>query len=200
MRLAMSTSIRTLMATVLLLGLAACSTSIVERWKDPAFSGPPLHKVLVVSVQRDQGRRRLWEDAMVAALTKHGIEAEASYQIFPEQAPSPEQLTAMAARDRFDGVAATHFVRAGEHIVAYGGPGWGCCWRGWWGRPGYVEADSLSDYQTDIYTIDASGGKLIWTAVTRSIDPSSTKGVTDGISSVLVPRLTKEGIFAGTHS
>jgi hypothetical protein len=106
----------------------------------------------------------------------------------------------MAARDRFDGVAATHFVRAGEHIVAYGGPGWGCCWRGWWGRPGYVEADSLSDYQTDIYTIDASGGKLIWTAVTRSIDPSSTKGVTDGISSVLVPRLTKEGIFAGTHS
>jgi hypothetical protein len=196
-------TIRTLIATLVLLGLGACvSTSIVEHWKDPGFSGPALHKVLVVSVQRDQGRRRLWEDAMVAALTKHGVQSEASYQVFPDQAPTPDQLTAMATRDRFDGVIATHFVRAGEHVTAYGGWGGGCCWRrGWgWGPGGYVEADSLSDYQTDVYTIDASGGKLIWTAVTRSIDSSSTKSVTEGISHVLVPQLAKEGILTGTHN
>jgi hypothetical protein len=63
-----------------------------------------------------------------------------------------------------------------------------------------VDSDSLSDYQTDVYTIDATGGKLIWTAVTRSIDPSSAKNVTEGISHVLVPQLAKEGILTGTHS
>ena len=143
---------------------------------------------------------------MAAALTKHGVQAEASYQVFPDQAPSPEQLTAMATRDRFDGVAATHFIRSGQHITAYGGWGWGWGW-GWgpgWGAgpwgPGYVDADTLVDYQTDVYTIDASGGKLIWSGVTRSVDPSSTKSVTEGISHALVPQLTKEGILAGTHS
>jgi hypothetical protein len=198
-----SIPIRSLITTALLLGLSACvNTSIVERWKDPGFSGPALHKALVVSAQRDQGRRRLWEDAMVAALTRHGVQAEASYQVFPEQAPSPDQLMAMATRDHFDGVVATHFVRAGQHITAYGGWDWGCCWRrGWgWGPPGYLEADTLTDYQTDVYTIDASGGKLIWTAVTRSIDSSSTKSVTEGISHVLVPQLAKEGILTGTHN
>jgi hypothetical protein len=201
----MRTSIRTVFATAVLLCLSACvSTTIVERWKDPAFGGPALHKVLVVSIQRDQGRRRLWEDAMVGALAKRGVQAEASYQVFPDQAPAPEQLTAMATRDGFDGVTATHFVGASQHIEAYGGwGGWGWGWRRWgpgpWG-PGYVESDTRADYQTDVYTIDATGGKLIWTAVTRSLDPSSTKSVTEGISHVLVPQLAKEGIFTGTHS
>ncbi|HWW20121.1 MAG TPA: hypothetical protein VNZ06_04900 [Steroidobacteraceae bacterium] len=201
----MRRSIRTLITTAILISLSACvSTSIVEHWRDPGFAGPALHKVLVVSVQRDQGRRRLWEEAMVAALAKHAVQAEASYQVFPDQAPSPEKLTAMATRDAFDGVVATHFVRAGQHVTAYGGWGpWDCCWRPWgWGAwgPGYVESDTLTDYQTDVYTIDASGGKLIWTAVTRSVDPSSAKSVTEGISRALVPQLTKEGILTGTHS
>jgi hypothetical protein len=208
----MRSSMRTLFSVALLLCLSACvSTSIVERWKDPGFAGPALHKMLVVSIQRDQGRRRLWEDAMVAALAKHGVQGEASYNVFPDQAPAPEQLTAMASRDGFDGVVATHFVRAGQHITAYGGWGvyggwgWGRGWRGGWGGPGpwgpgYVEADEITDYQTDVYTIDTSGGKLIWTGITRSVDPSSTKGVTEGISRALVPQLAKEGILAGTHS
>jgi hypothetical protein len=205
----MLTSIRTLFAATVLCALSACvNTSIVERWKDPGFGGPALHKVLVVSVQRDQGRRRLWEDAMIAALAKRGVQSEASYQVFPEQAPAPDQLTAMATRDGFDGVVATHFVRAGQRVTAYGGWdyggwGWGRRW-GWgpgpWGGPGYLEADSLTEYQTDIYTIDSTGGKLIWSAITRSVDPSSTKSVTEGISHVLVPQLAKEGILAGTHS
>src|ERR1700690_1176543 len=64
-RLAMGTSTlgRALLGLVLLVGLSACvSTSLIDRWKDPGFSGPPLRKVLVVGVQKDQGRRRVWED------------------------------------------------------------------------------------------------------------------------------------------
>jgi hypothetical protein len=203
----MRSYIRTLFTAAIVVSLVGCvSARVVEHWKDPSFAGPAFHKVLVVSVQRDQGRRRLWEDAMVAALAKHAVQAESSYQIFPDESPSPEKLTAMAARDAFDGVIATHFVRAGQRISAYGPGGWGwgwggCCrpwgWRGAYG-PGYVESDEVTDYQTDVYTIDATGGKLVWTAVTRSIDPTSAKSVTEGISGALVPQLTKEGILTGT--
>src|ERR1700686_4065204 len=52
-----------LLGVALLFALSACvSTSLIDRWKDPGYSGPPLHKVLVVGVQKDQGRRRVWED------------------------------------------------------------------------------------------------------------------------------------------
>jgi len=189
------------------LGLSACvSTSLVDRWKDATYSGPALHKVLVVGVQKDQGRRRVWEDSMVAALGRRGVQAEASYQVFPDQAPAPEQLTSMATRDGFDGVAATHFVMASEHTRIYGdgfgyGYPYGYGWhrRGFWGPPygPYAESETRADYQTDVFTVDGTGGKLIWSGVTRSLDPSSTKGVTDEISQVLVPQLVKDGVLVG---
>ena len=205
----MRTSLATLFTTALVLALSACvSTTLLEQWKDPAYSGPALHKVLVVSVQPDQGRRRLWEDAMVGALVKRGVQAEASYQAFPDQAPGAEQLKAIATRDGLDGVVATHFVGASQrtYVEAYPAWGWGWGW-GWgypwgWGPygPGYVETDYRTDFQTDIYTVDDSGGKLIWSGVTRSIDQTSAKSVTDEISHVLVPHLAKEGILMGNRS
>jgi len=38
---------------------------------------------------------------------------------------------------------------------------------------------------------------LIWTGITRSVDLSSTHSITNDISRVLVPTLTKQGILAG---
>src|ERR1700689_4242590 len=104
-----------LLAGVLLLALGGCvNTSLIDRWKDPGFSGPPLHKVLVVGVQKDDGRRRLWEGGMVAALTHEGVQATASYVVFPSKAPSADELTATAGREGFDGVLASHFVGASQ--------------------------------------------------------------------------------------
>src|SRR6185437_14536744 len=75
--------------TVILTG--CLSTSLIERWKDPSFAGPPLHRVLVVGVQRDSGRRRFWESSMVAALARQHIAGTASYEIFPDRAPTADQ-------------------------------------------------------------------------------------------------------------
>jgi hypothetical protein len=194
---------------MLLLAIGGCvSTALIERWKDPGFSGPPLHKVLVVGVQRDQGRRRFWEDGMVAALAHEGLQATPSYSVFPDKAPTAEELNTSAGREGFDGVIATHFVSASRRnywMPGYAGMGFGWRWRyyGYWDTvygPGYVESDYRADYQTDVFVIDRSGGKLIWTGITRSVDLSSTRAVTDQISRVLVPELTRQGILAGkTH-
>ena len=60
-------------------------------------------------------------------------------------------------------------------------------------RPGYVETEYRADYQTDVFTVDAAGGKLIWTGITRSVDLSSTQRTTDEISRVLVPGTDQTG-------
>jgi hypothetical protein len=186
------------------------STSLIDRWKDPSFSGPPLHKVLVVGVQKDGGRRRLWEDGMVAALTHEGVQATASYVVFPSKAPSADELAATAGREGFDGVLASHFVGASQRsywMPGYAGTGYGWGWGwpyfGYWDAPyasGYVETEHRADYQTDVFTVDGAGGKLIWTGITRSVDLSSTHSITDDISRVLVPTLTKQRILAGKSS
>ena len=186
--------------------LAACvSTSLIDRWKDPTFNGPPLHKVLVVGVQKDEGRRRLWEDGMVAALLHQGVQASASWMVFPSRAPSADELAATASRDGFDGVMASHFVGASQRnywMPGYADVGFGWRWRyfGYWDAvygPSYVETEERADFQTDVFTVDGGGGRLIWTGITRSVDLSSTHSITDEISRVLVPALTKEGILAG---
>ncbi len=189
------------------LALSACvSTSIIDQWKDPSYSGPPLHKVLVVGVQKDQGRRRLWEDGMVAALLHQGVQASASWTVFPTKPPSADELAATARRDGFDGVMASHFVAPVSAITGCPATpvsafGWG--YYGYWDSlygPGYVETEDRADYQTDVFTVDADGGKLIWTGITRSVDLSSTHSITDQISRVLVPALSKERILAGKSS
>jgi hypothetical protein len=198
---------------LLLAGLAIClgacvSTSLIDRWKDPGYNGPPLHKVLVVGVQKDDGRRRLWEDGMVAALLHQGVQASASWVGFPSKAPSADELAATAGRDGFDGVLASHFVSASQRtywMPGYAGVGFGWRWRyfGYWDAvyaPGYAETEQRADYQTDVFTVDGGGGKLIWTGITRSVDLSSTHSITDEISRVLVPALTKERILAGKSS
>jgi hypothetical protein len=157
-----------------------------------------------VGIQRDAGRRRLWESSMVAALMRQHIAATPSYQYFPDRAPTAAQLAATASREGFDGVLATHFVGASQQTYGYAGfgPGWGWGWGwgwpGYWGGlygPDYLESDYRADFQTDVFTV-ANGGRLIWSGITRSVDLSSSSATTDQISRVLVPELVQQGILA----
>lgn len=192
--------------TLLALILTGClSTSLIERWKDPGFAGPPLHRVLVVGVQRDSGQRRVWESSMVAALARQHIAGTASYEIFPDRAPTADQLAQTAAARGFDGVLATHFVGAHARnywVPGYAGVGFGWRWRyyGYWDAvygPGWVDTAYIADFQTDVFTV-AAAGRLIWTGVTRSVDLRSIEATTDQISRVLVPELVHVGIVASS--
>lgn len=194
------------MLTLLALLLTGClSTSLIERWKDPSFAGPPLHRVLVVGVQRDSGQRRVWESSMVAALARQHIAATASYEIFPDRAPTADQLAQTASARGFDGVLATHFVGAHQRnywMPGYAGVGFGWRWRyySYWDAvygPGWVDTAYIADFQTDVFTV-AAGGRLIWTGVTRSVDLRSIEATTDQISRVLVPELLHVGVVASS--
>jgi len=194
-----------LLTALLLLGLSGCiSTSLVQNWRNPAFIGPPVHRVLVVGVQRDAARRRFWENSMVDALRRQHVDATPSYRLFPDRAPSAAQLAVTASRDGFDGILATHLVSGRTRnywIPGYAEVGFGWRWRyaGYWGAvygPGYAQSDYLADYQTDIFALAPRGGQLVWTGITRSIDLRSVAATTGQISRVLVPDLVGAHVLA----
>ena len=195
--------LRAAVLTGLILSVVGCaSTTVIEGRTDPAFHGPPIHKALIVGLQSDQTGRHVWEDAMVAALMRHGVAATPSYAVFSDLAPTATQLAGSATRDGFDGVIATHHVASRDRsywMPGSAGIGFGWRWRSfdYWDvtyGPGYEEPESQSDYETDVFTASPNGEKLIWTGKTRSVNLSSIENATDEISSALVPTWEHAGI------
>jgi hypothetical protein len=91
------------------LALSGCtSAQLVNVWQDPSFSGHRVRGVLVVAQRQDQALRRLWEDAVRAQLLKGGVNAVASYEMFPDGPPTRSQVR-QALGDR--GLDAAMIVR-----------------------------------------------------------------------------------------
>jgi hypothetical protein len=59
---------------VMTLVLAACaSTSLTNSWRDPAYTGPQLKKVMVMGVSTQPSVRRVFEDEFVNELEAAGV-------------------------------------------------------------------------------------------------------------------------------
>jgi hypothetical protein len=200
---------RATLAAAALWLLAGCtSTSLVEKWQDAAFSGPPLQQLLVVSVERSDGRRRLFEDGMTAALARQSIRATASYTLLPDSVPQSAELSATAKREGYDGVLVLHQLGSSTHsnytpgslrsytvaVPTLNGQ-YTQVWQTIY-EPGYSEIEQRLDYQTDLF--DTATGRLAWSATTRSIDLSSAKSITDDISRRVLPEMMNSRLLAAT--
>jgi hypothetical protein len=188
--------------------LASCtSTDLLEQWQDESFKGPPLQKLLVVAVHKSDGRRRIIEDYMVSALATQGVNASASYKLLTDAVPERAALSAVAVAAGYDGVLITH--QLDQHAQNRYTPGttayipvvvptldgkFAEYWQAIY-QPGYSEVETLTDYQSDVFT-SAAGGRLIWTGTTRSLDLSSASALASDISRRIVPELVRFGALA----
>ena len=110
----MNVSAARFMAPIATLLLAACaSTSLVNQWKSPEFSGPPMRKVLVVSVTQQTTVRRVFEDEFAKQLRAAGVEAVPSYTIIPEDGKAEQAVLEKAVQDLgADGVLVTRLMKS----------------------------------------------------------------------------------------
>jgi hypothetical protein len=197
---------RTLLPALALLTLAACtSTSLLEQWRDPGYAGPPVERLMVVSVERSDGRRRMFEDAMAGTLTRHGVRAEPSYRMLPDSIPEREALSAMARSSGYDGVLMLHSLGTSQSTHYSPGsiqyypairPTLDGKYREYWQavfQPGASQVEQQLDYQTDLFS--AGSGALIWSAASRSIDLTSAQSITMDIANRVVPELRRTGLL-----
>ncbi len=186
-----------------------CATAQIESaWRDPATTPQSLEfkKVVVVAMARDGVLRRKAEDELVLVLQK-GPKAQAgemtvtpSYLVLDEN----ELAGAAHAREKmksegFDGAVLVSFVSSQEQITvstpAYPAGG---MW-GYYGRPGAfydpvtVQSDTIVRIQTDIYSVEQ--GKLLWSGVSRSMNPSNVEKLVAGVADAVAGELRKEGLL-----
>jgi hypothetical protein len=183
----------------------ASSTPLVNMWQDPDRPAEPMHSMLVIAVKKDPARRRLMEDAFAKALAQQGVTATASYRPFPDGVPDTAQVRATVASQGYDGVLVASRLdpqTQETYVRGYTSMEPRTTFHKWTGyqtyyvqvtHPGYVETEEVVRHQVDIWSTQGDG-RMIWTAVGESIDPSSSSEVYREISAKIVPELVRVGI------
>lgn len=208
--------ILTLVVLVTLLGLFSCSTQtrLYESWHDKDYTGPKLHKVLVLGVFKDDIQRRMFETNFVKEVDAEGKQAIAGYTLMPEKEDfdSKEDILAAVNKIGADSVLITSFkgVIEKQREVAprvdyvprmgmnYGRYGYG--YRGYYGstyeavyRPGYTATDTIVQLETRVYAV--KNENLVWAGKTKSVNASSAEEIIKDLVSLVVKDMKESGLI-----
>jgi hypothetical protein len=188
---------------------AGCSagSTVGERWRDPAWSGPAIRNMLVMVVRRDPVRRRQWEDAFTEALKKRGVSATPSYRAFPDSVPSEAAVQQAMKDSAFEGILLSRNtgIKQSENEAppSTATVPAGVQWSTFYGTyitayntvyvPGYKENQRIVTNEITIW--DArKDGQMVWSASTATENPTDAKALRQQVTSLIVPALKQDGI------
>jgi len=196
--------------------LCGCASSnLVDIWHDPSYQTPQLSKILVIAIRKDATKRRIWEDAFSIVLSKHGVSATSSYILFPDALPDTNQIAATVQSNNFDGILITTrlpteinkqyiqgytTVEQDMHYNHYYDPYYVPYWQRYLtyyreiDHPGYVDSQTV-DIRTIDVTTTGKGGRMIWSATSRTPDPVSVTDVQHDIVNLVISDLVKRNII-----
>ena len=194
---------RTTLAFAALL-LGACATAgIGDTWKDPAFAGPPMKKLLVVGVAGSDHSRRVFEDGFARALSAAGSGGAPSYPVMPESGAVPQaRILEAIQKTGADGVMVTKVLRVRRDVevrTMHSGPGfYGAGFRGYYGS---AYSTSVSDVATyDVITLettvwDIRRDKPVWSGTSEVTAPKSVAAGTEELAGVLIRKMKADGVI-----
>jgi len=197
--------VRSLLTVVAAIVLGACaSTSLVNQWKDPDFTGPPLRKVLVVGVTKQPSVRRVFEDEFATRLRAAGVQAVQSYTVIPQDGQADQAVLEKAVAEvGADGVLVTRLVKSEQQTQVspgYWGPGPGMGFYGWYSSAwaGYYEPATVYTY--DVVTLETSvysppQSKLLWSGITETFAPTNVQKSAVDYANVIIGALRHQGLF-----
>jgi hypothetical protein len=175
--------------------VAGCaSTRLTSVYAAPDFTGGPFDRLMIVGIAPTEAGRVLYENAFADRLAALGAIGIGSANVFPSQAQlSRETVGAWVREHGIGGVLVTRLqdVKRQERYVPpttawdlYG-------YYGYWSptvisTPGYTITETTVVLETSLF--DATTGKLVYSAVSESFQPSSR----DEIVRELVDALTKD--------
>ncbi len=184
--------------------LTACaSTQLKASWKDPAFTGPPLKKLLVIGAVKSDLNRRVFEDAFAAALNGAGSSGVASYPMLPESGAIPNERVQQSVRSSgADAVLVTRLMRVRQDVnvtPSHMYPGfYGGGFRGWYGGAYAMTPANVSVY--DVLTIESTlwnvrTDKPVWSGTSEVTAPSDVAKASKELADVLIAKMKADGVI-----
>ncbi len=203
-----------LMAAALFCGLfTSCasgpSTKLVSAWQLPGYIPTGFHKVLVIAVTRDGGRRRTFEDAFSYQLFARGVTAISSYTLIPQDGQVPnDKLEAAIRQSGADAVLATRFLGTNTNVsytqgyvyataapVYYGGfyGYYGSAW-GYDYVPPMATTTTVVTVETDVF--DAAKLEMVWSGTTQTTNPTSLNQEMAGWAKIIIDAMAQRGVVS----
>jgi hypothetical protein len=179
--------------------VSACSTPTTETnvWKSPTYTAGPMRSIAVFGGRVDPTQRHTLEDGFVSALSAYGVRATQAYTIFGDQVP-PDQATIRAAlrNGGYDGALVSTLKGVSEQVLVAPDADWGNGFYGaYWGpgAPVYAQTDQFVKFETTLW--DPNSGKMVWSAVTQTENPTSGKDFVTSLTKAVVPSMAKAGLL-----
>jgi hypothetical protein len=191
---------RTVLGALAIAVVAACgpSTTIEQAWTTPKVATQPrLEKVVTMFISNNLTMRHAGEDRLAADLAAHGISATPSYLIFGDQPTS--NLPAVRERLRqmgYDGVVTMRIVdrEQGVDYTPSTFDGYWGYWGGYYGYAGYYGTYTYDIYRLETAAYSLATNQLVWSALTKTVDPDSAHKLLDSTSKVVATQLARNGL------
>lgn len=202
----MSNRLTSVFAIFFVLALASCSsTKVTEQWKDPSFDGK-FNDVLVLSLNNNDGKRRLFETGFIAELDRRSVESSASFELLPNHADlEKEKIKAAIAGSSIDSVLVMRQVKVKKEdryipprMDYIGDPYYGSFY-GYYGHfapiytPGYITEDTIVHLEANLYAV--AGEKLVWSGKTESFNPKDANTYVGEAAKTIIDQLAKAGLI-----
>lgn len=181
-----------LVAIVLLISGGCSSLKVVETWHKPALQGHAYKKILILGVARDNNRRQIFEDIVVAELRRHQVDAVPGNTIIPEMNPDKyvrAEVVAAVRASGCDAVLTTRALAVGGNNVAQAGQSF------------VYGADNMSAHydflkatlQSNLF--DAATEELVWSSTVSTFDADQATRVSRDLGLFFFESLRRDGFI-----
>ena len=192
---------RRLLPIALILTLAGCASGrIIDSWVAPDVTGPVgFRKILVVVMHPVEAVRRSGENRLVRRIGPRRAVASNTLLTMDELQDS-ESAKAAIDGEGLDGAIMLRVVGR-EQVLNYQpamiypaeyGQFYGFI--GYVGRPTIMQGGTAVHVETNVYSI--TDEKLLWSGITKSLNPMDINGTIDEIADSVSEELGKQGLIA----
>lgn len=192
----------------------AASTQVVGSWKSPEATAKTYNNIVVAAMTDNVPARQIIEEQLQEQLQLRGIKATKSIDLFPpsetsKQGGDADMMLQQIQDDGYDGIMTvavvdeeteTRYIPGSAGYAPITRFGWYGAFRGYYSyyhpvlyRPGYYTEDKLYFLESNLY--DAGSENLIWSAQSRSYEPSTLTTFAEGFAEVTVQQMTKDKII-----
>jgi len=188
---------------------SCANTNLIESWSDPTFQGPPLKKILIIGVIKNEERRHTFEEKFSNLITTDNRTGIASYTLLPdlEGADTKEKVRAVIKKTGVDGVmvVTTYGVFEQDRVtrgtidyipntgLGYGMYGYYNMTHAFIYTQGHTVTDTLLNIDTKLFSVATE--KVLWSGKTETFNPTSAKEVTQELETLIINKMTKSGII-----
>ena len=205
-----SRSLLLVTAVIVPLALAAASPKLLLSWRNPNYSGEQFKNILVLALNGKSEGRLEFEDLLVEAIARPGIQATQSYVFLARPDATPidiNDLKTVIREHKFDAIVVARLVKRETKTTYVPGqvytpvPYYGTFY-GYYGAvypvvysPGYLQKENIAQVETNFYATAKPDGELVWTGTTNAFNAHSPMKVIKKLVEVVIKGLEKQNVI-----